>query len=241
MIIPEHKVVFLHIPKTGGSSIGNFLFKHYNIPYRSFLYFTHGFLMLPAYKDKTLTTLYNICHLPYLDTLRLAKDSNIIIDSTWNIFTVVRNPYYRAASAIFFQPFLECRYHMHTLSTLNEKRKLFKKAYNTFFSFDPYENDYFSHRLPQHFLLETEKDKPLYKMYKYEEGLENILKKVFNLDLLTNPNLEKIYSSEYDNSPKTDYLSLFTRGYIEKINKYYYEDFEFCGYEMWNPLDFPEN
>ena len=28
---------------------------------------------------------------------------------------------------------------------------------------------------------------------------------------------------------------------IEKINEYYYEDFEFCGYEMWNPLDFPEN
>ena len=241
MIIPEHKVVFLHIPKTGGSSVGNFLFKHYNIPYKSFLYFTHGFLMLPAYKDKTLTTLYNICHLPYLDTLRLAKDSNIIIDSTWNIFTVVRNPYYRAASAIFFQPFLECRYHMHTLNTLNEKRKLFKKAYNTFFSFDPYENDYFSHRLPQHFLLETEKDKPLYKMYKYEEGLENILKKVFNLDLLTNLNLEKIYSSEYDSSPKTDYLSLFTRDYIEKVNGYYYKDFEFCGYEMWNPLDFPES
>ena len=22
---------------------------------------------------------------------------------------------------------------------------------------------------------------------------------------------------------------------------YYYEDFEFCGYEMWDPLDFPEN
>ena len=130
---------------------------------------------------------------------------------------------------------------MHTLSTLNEKRKLFKKAYNTFFSFDPAKNEYFSHRLPQHFLLETEKDKPQYKMYKYEEGLENILKKVFNLGSLTNLNLEKIYSPEYDNLPKTDYLSLFTRDYIEKINEYYYEDFEFCGYEMWNPLDFPEN
>ena len=241
MIIPEHKVVFLHIPKTGGSSVGNFLFKHYNIPYKSFLYFTYGFAMLPTYKDTKTSTLYNVCHFPYLDTLRVAKNSNIIIDSTWNIFTVVRNPYYRAASAIFFQPFLECKYHMHTLSTLNEKRKLFKKAYNTFFSFDPGENEYFSHRLPQHFLLETEKDKPLYKMYKYEEGLENILKKVFNLDLLTNLNLKQIYSSEYDNSPKTDYLSLFTRGYIEKVNEYYYEDFEFCGYEMWDPLDFPEN
>ena len=78
-------------------------------------------------------------------------------------------------------------------------------------------------------------------MYKYEEGLENILKKVFNLDLLTNLNLEKIYSPEYDNSPKTDYLSLFTRDYIKKVNEYYYEDFQFCGYEMWDPLDFPEN
>ena len=241
MIIPEHKIVFLHIPKTGGSSVCNFLLKYYNIPYKSFLYFTYGFIALPTYKDTKSSTLYNVCHLPYLNTLRIAEDSNIIIDSTWNIFTVVRNPYYRTASAIFFQPFLECKYNMYTLSTLNEKRKLFRKAYNTFFSFDPVKNEYFSHRLPQHFLLETEKDKPLYKMYKYEEGLENILKKVFNLDLLTNLNLEKIYSPEYDNSPKTDYLSLFTRDYIEKVNEYYYEDFQFCGYEMWDPLDFPEN
>ena len=240
MIIPEHKIVFLHIPKTGGSSVGNFLFKYYNIPYKSFLYFTQGFLMLPSYKDARTSTLYNVCHLPYLDTLRVAKDSNIIIDSTWNIFTVVRNPYYRATSAIFFQPFLECKHHMHTLSTLNEKRKLFKKAYNTFFSFDPHKNDYFSHRLPQHFLLETKPDKPLYKMYKYEDGLKNILQETLNLPSSVNLNLEKIYSPEYENSPKTNYLDLFTRDYINKINEYYYKDFEFCGYEMWDPLDFPE-
>jgi len=240
VIIPEHKIVFLHIPKTGGSSVGNFLFKYYNIPYKSFLYFTQGFLMLPSYKDARTSTLYNVCHLPYLDTLRVAKDSNIIIDSTWNIFTVVRNPYYRATSAIFFQPFLECKHHMHTLSTLNEKRKLFKKAYNTFFSFDPHKNDYFSHRLPQHFLLETEPDKPLYKMYKYEDGLKNILQETLNLPSSVNLNLEKIYSPEYENSPKTNYLDLFTRDYINKINEYYYKDFEFCGYEMWDPLDFPE-
>jgi hypothetical protein len=240
MIIPEHKIVFLHIPKTGGSSVGNFLFKYYNIPYKSFLYFTQGFLMLPSYKDVRSSTLYNVCHLPYLDTLRLAKDSNIIVDSTWNIFTVVRNPYYRTTSAIFFQPFLECKHHMHTLSTLNEKRKLFKKAYNTFFSFDPHKNDYFSHRLPQHYLLETEPGKPLYKMYKYEEGLENILRKTLNLPLSADLDLEKIYSPEYENSPKTNYSDLFTRDFIKQVNEYYYEDFEFCGYEMWDPLDFPE-
>jgi len=240
MIIQEHKIAFLHIPKTGGSSVGDFLFKYYNIPYKSFLYFTQGFLMLPSYKDARTTTLYNVCHLPYLDTLRVAKDSNIIVDSTWNIFTVVRNPYYRTISAIFFQPFLECKHHMHTLSTLNEKRKLFKKAYNTFFSFDPYKNDYFSHRLPQHYLLETKPDKPLYKMYKYEEGLENILRETLNLPLSVDLNLEKIYSSEYENSPKTNYLDLFTRDFIKQVNEYYHKDFEFCGYEMWDPLDFPE-
>ena len=78
MIIPEHKIVFLHIPKTGGSSIDNFLFKYYKIPNRSFLYFTLGFLALPSYKDTKTSTLYNVCHFPYLDTLRIAKNSNII-------------------------------------------------------------------------------------------------------------------------------------------------------------------
>ena len=53
--------------------------------------------------------------------------------------------------------------------------------------------------------------------------------------------LRNIHSIREVGYPKTDYLSLFTRGYIEKVNEYYCKDFEFCGYEMWDPLGFPEN
>ena len=56
---------------------------------------------------------------------------------------------------------------MHTLPTLPEKRKLFKKSYNRFFGVDATGNGYFSHRIPQHILLETETSAPLYKIYKY--------------------------------------------------------------------------
>jgi hypothetical protein len=101
-------------------------------------------------------------------------------------------------------------------------------------------NDYFGHRIPQHVLLKTETSTPLYKIYKYEDGLENILKKALNLESL-DINLKNIHSIEELRYPKTDYLSLFTRDYIKKVNEYYYKDFEFCDYEMWDPLDFPEN
>lgn len=242
MIIPEHKIFFHHIPKTGGRTIENFLCSHYKLPRKSWLHFNDGMKSRVSFYEKTVNVVFSLCHFPYLELMQIAKDSNVNIDKSWNIFTIVRNPYYRACSAIFFQPILECMYHMHTLPTIQEKRKLFKKAYNTFFTVDFNLNDWFGHRLPQHILLETQSDKPLYKMFKYEEGLENIIKKVLNNEIEENIILEKVHNVENDfNIPKTDYFSLFTRDYIEKINEYYYEDFQFCGYEMWDPLDFPEN
>ena len=241
MILKDQKIFFHHIPKTGGKAIDDFLFNYYNLPYKGILYFTEGYLIKSAITDKTIHTIFNICHLQYFDLIQLAQDSGIEIDNSWDIFTIVRNPYYRAASAIFFQPYLECHNHMHTLSTLSEKRKLFKKAYNAFFTFDWNQNDHFSHRVPQHILLETKNNNPSYKMYKYEEGLENIISKELGHKIKGEIKLKNIHSIDYDyNIPKTNYLDLFTRGYIEKINEYYYEDFGFCGYEMWDPLDFPE-
>jgi hypothetical protein len=170
----------------------------------------------------------------------MTQDSKIIIDNSWNIFTLVRNPYFRITSAIFFQSFLESFHHMHTLPTLREKRHLFRKSYNRFFGEDVMGNDYFGHRIPQHVLLKTETSTPLYKIYKYEDGLENILKKALNLNTLTIP-LKNIHSIKELGYPKTDYLSLFTKDYIGKINEYYYKDFELYSYEMWDPLDFPED
>jgi hypothetical protein len=242
MIIPEHKIFFHHIPKTGGKTIDNFLCNYFNLPYKSWLYFTEGLNVRKSFTDKEVYSIFNICHLPYIELFKLAKKSNIQIDNSWDIFTIVRNPYYRACSAIFFQPILECMYHMHTLPTIKEKRKLFTKSYNQYLNTDGMSNDWFSHRIPQHVILETDVNIPSYNIYKYEEGLENILTKALNNKIKGNIDLTNRHQNKNDlNIPKTDYLSLFTRDYIEKINEYYYKDFQFCGYEMWNPLDFPES
>lgn len=242
MILKDQKIFFHHVPKTGGKTISDFLARYYNLPYRSLLHFDQGCYVSTKLSDKTVSTVYNICHLPYLELLRLTQEANIIIDNSWDIFTIVRNPYHRITSAIFFQSILECKWHIHALPTLPEKRKLFEKSYNLFLNSDPIGNDWFSHRLPQHLLLETDPNKPIYKLYKYEDGLENILKDVLGYRIKEDINLGNIHSMEFeDNYPKPNYSDLFTRDYIEKINEYYYKDFEFCGYEMWNPLDFPKN
>jgi hypothetical protein len=242
VIVPEYKLFFHHIPKTGGGTVEDFLFDHYKLPQKSWLYFNEGFKPRTSFSDKSITTLFSLCHFPYLELIELAQNSKIHIDDSWNIFTIVRNPYFRVISAIFYQPILECVFHMHTLYTIAEKRKLFKKAFTTYFDVDHYMNDWFGHRVPQHLLLETNPDKPLYKMFKYEEGLENILNKVLGDEIKEPIKLRQVHSLESSYfAPKTDYFSLFTREYIERVNKYYYEDFQFCGYEMWDPLDFPEN
>ena len=47
--------------------------------------------------------------------------------------------------------------------------------------------------------------------------------------LLSSPSLSKVNPQEY-----------YSRTFIEKINTFYEEDFEYFGYEMLNPLDFKD-
>lgn len=240
MILKEEKLFFLHVPKTGGTTVDYFLCDLYNRHLKDLTIFTNGFVAKTSYSG--LNTIWEtLCHIPYKDQLIMAKNSSIIIDNTWNIFTIVRNPYYRAVSAIFYQRYLGCHYGMHTLPTLIEKRKLFTQAYTQFFTTDPLKNNWWQHRLPQSEILKVHPldNAPFCRIYKYEEGLENILKQALHLN--TTPSLQSHHSAEQNRVPKTNYKDLFTRGFIESVNKFYAKDFEIFNYDMLNPLNYPED
>jgi len=242
MIIAKEKIFYFHVPKTGGTTIEYFLGDLFNIHERNYTAFFNGFVAEVGPGGGTIFKC--IVHLPYKKQLTMAANSDIEIDNTWNIFTIVRNPYYRAMSAIFFQGVFGCKYHMHTLPTIIEKRKLFTDAYTSFFTTDPLVNDWWQHRTPQYKLLESNPvdNLPPYKIYKYESGLENILRDALNLDKDFKFNLKTANSIDGTfRTPKTDYNTLLTSGFIETVNEYYKEDFEMFNYEMLNPLDFPED
>ena len=239
MILKDEKIFYIHIPKTGGSAIETFILKHFGYDVPNFTTFTQGFTLTqgrPIIKQEFV----NICHLNYSIQIFAAKNSKIFIDDTWDIFTIVRNPYYRAASAIFFQPLLECIYHMHTLSTIEEKRKLFNKASHLFFNYDPTNRDWVGHRTPQYELLQKNEEEPRIKVFKYEQGLTNIVKSFLSYKIQFEGEIPRDNDKTIDfRIPKPNYKELFTKYFIEEVNKYYKKDFEIFKYEMLNPNNFP--
>ena len=100
MIIAKEKIFYFHVPKTGGTTIEYFLGDLFNIHERNYTAFFNGFVAEVGPGGGTIFKC--IVHLPYKKQLTMAASSDIKIDNTWNIFTIVRNPYYRAMSAIFF-------------------------------------------------------------------------------------------------------------------------------------------
>ena len=241
MILAEEKIFFYHVPKTGGSAIEGHLFKQFGYKPHNFTTFTTGLVQIHFTNFYRKWTTQSLVHFPFLQLVEMASRSKINIDNSWNLFTVVRNPYKRLSSAIFFQADLKCKHNTHTLRTLREKQFLFNKAQDIFFSYNPHMNNWFAHRESQSTLLDYD-DSYNVKVYKYEEGLDNIIKKHFK-NTLPQPHLKLERDNDHfqdDNIPRTPYDILWTYDFIKNINENYEKDFERFGYKMLNPNDYPK-
>jgi hypothetical protein len=74
-----------------------------------------------------------------------------------------------------------------------------------------------------------------YQIFKFEEGLENIVKKL-GLEIKEKfPHLLDIPS--YLNLPKPNYSKMLTPHLVETINNKYSKDFKMFGYEMLDPAN----
>lgn len=85
MIIPEKNIVFIHIPKTGGSSIAAGLFKTVGLKYNSYSSFSDSI------QEKYWCT----------GSLKHTKGYNLVNYTHWDscyVFSIVRNPYSRIHS-----------------------------------------------------------------------------------------------------------------------------------------------
>jgi len=238
MLLEKEKIFYLHIPKTGGTAVDKFLGSKYGYEPHNFATMHWGFTQVLMPHSSHAWTIQSIVHLKYSEQLKIATNGKINVDNSWNIFTIVRNPYTRMISEFAWQTYFPVKSNLYTLRTLKEKQYLINECQKKFFNEDPQQNNWFNHRVPQHILCDFTSELPDCKVFKYEEGLENILKKVLpNVDIKLNRTNDPAKELKVK---KIDYTSLYTKNFIENCNDWYKKDFERFDYEMLNPNDYPD-
>jgi hypothetical protein len=202
-------ILFIHIPKTGGTSIAKYLSQKYSIQ-----------LCEKSFSGFNLCKNINVPsdHFLLNTILTLYKDK--IVFKNLKILSVVRNPYSKIISEIFFRK---------KISEQNISDDDTQKIIETIITTDIniyLENKHHAenHFIPQYKFL-CDKNEKIYNnidILKFE-NLNNDIKKLgfedFNVDI---NKTEK----------KFDYKYYLNKNSINLINKIYKKDFELFGYKM---------
>lgn len=234
MILPNEKLIYIHVPKTGGASVEDYLLDNFNQE-RSVLSLTGGIGLLKI-KNKVndgWEAMYPYMHYTLPQIVKEASKVNIKVDNSWSIFSIVRNPYYKFLSEIFFvSPSLPLQ-HYHTLPNKIDKDILINESIDSYFTMKQNERFHSNHSLPQYkFFEDTDLN---CKIFKFEEGLINIMGKL-GFDAKDNfPHRLNMF--HISGSPRPNYKDVLTPHLIEVVNKRYQKDFETFKYNMLSPLD----
>ena len=232
MILPKEKLIYVHVPKTGGVSIEEYLLDYFNYS-RSIFNFTDGLGYLNFNTaNNGFRTQYPCMHYPLKDILKQAKDYNV--DNNWTIFSVVRNPYYKLISELFFHPINSLSNHYHTISN-NAKIRLINDSIDQYFNdLDILKNYHSLHSYPQYKFFEDVNVN--YQIFKFEDGLYNAIDK---LGFGGNEFPHKMNMFQERRIPRPKYSNIITSYLVEIVNEKYQKDFEIFEYEMLEPRDFP--
>lgn len=198
-------VLFIHIPKTGGTSIEQYFSKKYSIPldYRSLYDF------IPIDININMDKRISLQHKTYNEIIKYKDIFNINLDNL--TITIVRNPYTRIISDLFY-------FNLITIdNTKEEVYKIIIKYTNT-------TNKYDNHNIPQyHFILDnTYKINNNIHIMKTETLTEDMHKLGYT-DFNLHENINKHSNLNY-----YDYLN---NNSIKHINNIYANDFKYFKYD----------
>lgn len=232
MVLSKEKLIYIHIPKTGGVSIEEFLQSHYGYRRNAFI-FNHGYGIYPS-NNNNGNTVYPHMHYPLQYVVAELNKHNIEVDNSWDIFSIVRNPYNKLISALFYDSKLPLRYNYFTLPE-NQRHYYFNSMLNEYLNSDINHNYHSNHSCPQYKFFENTNLN--YKIFKFEIGLKNILSELgyTDLDKLTH----KLDTFALMGVEKTPYETMYTNKFIDYVNQTYSKDFELFGYEMLDPNIYP--
>jgi hypothetical protein len=199
-------LLFIHIPKTGGSSLDKYFSEKYAIPLD-----TKSLWMFLEDNEKERYNIYHsLQHLEYKTIIKNNSFFNINFDNI-TILTIVRNPYYRIISDLFW------------FSKINENTS----KEETYFIIKKYLEDTLlfcdNHNKPQHFFITTHDC----------EIIPDI--KILHTETLQS-DMHNLGYTDFDikenaNSCKVDYLDFLNQDSINLINDFYDMDFKLFNYD----------
>lgn len=200
-------ILFIHIPKTGGTSIEYYFSNKYNIKLDENSLCEHDYVNKKTkYIEHINTSLQHMTYQTIFDNIETFKiDKNDL-----KILTIVRNPYERAVSDLFFS-----QKEAHVDMSKKETYELLKKNIG---------NNFDNHTIPQHeFLFDSQR--------KIDKNI-----KILHMELLDYEMNELGYNDfnkKYNyNNINVNYFDYLNDDSIKLINEYYKKDFEIFGYDV---------
>jgi len=201
-------VLFIHIPKTGGTSLEFYFSVKYNIPLDSKSLYM--FLDNETILKNNLTINSSLQHLTYQNIIK-HKDFFNINENKLEIITIVRNPYERIISDLF---------HLKLINIDSSLEDVYNIIKNTYIN-----KNIDNHSTPQYLFI-TNNNKQLIPNIKIlkTESLTNDMTNLGYVDF----NL-KVHSNCYNK--KLNYYSYLNNDSIKLINNFYHWDFTLFGYD----------
>ena len=195
-------ILFIHIPKTGGSSIETYFSQKYDIPlnYKSLCYY------YPIQRKLKINS--SLQHITYKSMYKYKKELKIKFNNI-KIITIVRNPYERIISDLFY---------LHKIDIKTEQDEVFTIIQN-YLTHKYLDN----HNVPQYkFIIDKNKNIIPDLHILHTETLTTDMKNLgfddFNVFENANPN-------------KLNYYKYLNNDSIQLINQFYDKDFSLFGYE----------
>lgn len=189
-------MLFLHVPKTGGTSVETYL----KTLSPQTLYTSRINKVLPEsqHNNKSMQ------HQTYLTIYKYRELLKVPFDASMQIITIVRNPYNRIMSDLFYS----------NLVKRTDSKEAICTAIKWFLQCDEYDN----HNLPQHKLL--------------TDDLGNLIPNltIFHTERLTKDMHEFGYTEYKGKEPSADYFDFLNAESIRLINQAYQRDFDLFGY-----------
>jgi len=198
-------ILFIHIPKTGGSSVDYYFSSKFNIPLNNNSLF--DFIDNKTKTNKNIIINSSLQHITYKQIIQYNKVFNIDFNNI-KIITICRNPYERIISDLFW----------HKKININTSKNEVFNIINEYLVSDKYDN----HNIPQHIFI-TDNNKKI---------IDNI--HILHTETLTNDmkclGYDDFNNFINNNPEKINYFNYLNNDSIRVINDFYHYDFVLFNY-----------
>lgn len=210
----EHKCIFIHIPKTGGGSVEALLRLQPTL---------QNYYAL----DKTIINFWDPinkyrgfscpAHLP----APIIKSLNPLAYKDFYKFSIVRNPYDKILSEY-------CWKVREQYAPEESNSHIFLQNFKAWVNNLPevFERPIYSHLIPQHYYLYENNNLLVDEVYRFEEGMKDILEKI-----AVKLNIKRFSAHQNKNKFSIDKNQFLTQKVKDIIYSLYAKDFEIFGYK----------